>query len=85
MAKEIDLEKLLEKASEAMRRDINHIFGEVGNGKLNDKSARDLVNYIKVLSDISWEKKKDDEKSKKNIEKMSDEDLAKMAAEILKK
>lgn len=46
-----DLEKLLEKIDEAVRRDVNHIFTEVSLAKLSPTSARDLVQYRKVVED----------------------------------
>jgi len=47
-----DLEKLLEKSGEALRRDLNHILAMSTGGKLDASSARDLVAYTKLLHDI---------------------------------
>ena len=47
-----NLAELLEKAKEAVRRDLNHIFTEVSKAKLSPSSARDLVNYTKLLTDV---------------------------------
>lgn len=47
-----NLAELLEKAKEAVRRDLNHIFIEVSQAKLSPASARDLVNYTKLLTDV---------------------------------
>jgi len=51
MDKEL-IQNLMEKATESMRRDINHIFTSVSRTKLDASSARDLVAYIKVLKEL---------------------------------
>lgn len=48
-----DVASLLEKATEALRRDLNHIFGEVSLGKLPPASSRDLVAYVKLLHETA--------------------------------
>lgn len=47
----MDLEALLAKIDEAVKRDVQHIMLEVTTGKLSDKSARDLVQYRRLVSD----------------------------------
>lgn len=74
-----DLSKLLKKASEAVRRDINHIYQEVSTRKLSDKSARDLVAYVKLLNDLS----KMQEKEKDQLSAVPDDELKKLAKELL--
>lgn len=46
-----EIEPLLEKAQEALRKDLNHISIEVCQKKLSASSSRDLVAYIKLLSE----------------------------------
>lgn len=74
-----DLNKLLKKASDAVKRDINHIYLEVSTRKLSDKSARDLVAYVKLLSDLAKAQKD----AKEELAAVPDEDLKKLAKELL--
>lgn len=74
-----DLNKLLRKASDAVKRDINHIYSEVSTRKLSDKSARDLVAYVKLLSDLAKAQKD----AKEELATVPDEDLKKLAKELL--
>lgn len=46
-----EYDDLLDKAAEAVRRDLNHIFMAVSTGKLDAASSRDLVAYYKLLSE----------------------------------
>lgn len=74
-----DLSKLLKKASDAVKKDINHIYLEVSTRKLSDKSARDLVAYVKLLSDLSKVQKE----KKEELASVSEDDLKKLAEELL--
>lgn len=74
-----DLSKLLKKASDAVKRDINHIYLEVSNRKLSDKSARDLVAYVKLLSDLA----KTQKEKKEELASVPDDELQKLAKELL--
>jgi len=74
-----DLSKLLKKASDAVKRDINHIYTEVSTRKLSATSSRDLVAYVKLLSDISKVQKQ----QKEELAAVPDEELKKLAKELL--
>jgi Asp-tRNA(Asn)/Glu-tRNA(Gln) amidotransferase B subunit len=74
-----DLNKLLKKASDAVKRDINHIYQEVSTRKLSDKSARDLVAYVKLLTDLSKAQKE----QKEELAAVPDDELKKLAKELL--
>ncbi|NDC24836.1 MAG: hypothetical protein EBZ49_12030 [Proteobacteria bacterium] len=74
-----DLSKLLKKASDAVKRDINHIYLEVSSRKLSDKSARDLVAYVKLLSDLAKAQKE----SKEALAAVPDDELKQLAKELL--
>jgi septation ring formation regulator EzrA len=73
-------EELLAKALEAMRRDVNHIFGAVSEKKLVPASARDLVAYVKLLTDIQKAQSKADE----SVDSLSNEELKAHAKALLK-
>jgi hypothetical protein len=73
------LELLLEKAVEAMRRDINQIFTASSGRKLNATEARDLVAYLKLLHDIA---DRQDDKGKE-LASTSEEELKELAESLL--
>lgn len=73
------LDTLLEKAVEAVRRDLNHIFTAVSVKKLDATASRDLIAYVKLLSDI---KDKLEESNALPLE--TDEELKALAKELLK-
>lgn len=75
----MDPKELLEKAREAMRRDINHIFVEVAGKKLAPASARDLVAYVKLLSEVVEEESEDT----KDLEKLPDSELKELAKKLI--
>lgn len=75
----MDPKELLEKAREAMRRDINHIFVEVAGRKLAPASARDLVAYVKLLSEVVEEESEDT----KDLEKLPDSELKELAKKLI--
>jgi hypothetical protein len=74
-----DLSKLLKKASDAVKRDLNHIYTEVSTRKLSATSSRDLVAYVKLLSEIS----KTQKEQKEELASASDEELKKLAKELI--
>lgn len=74
-----DLSKLLKKAGDAVKKDINHIYLEVSTRKLSDKSARDLVAYVKLLSDLA----KTQKEKKEELASVPDEELQRLAKELL--
>lgn len=74
------LETLLEKIDEAIRRDISHIFSEVSQGKLSPPSARDLVQYRKLITDAQ----EASEKAAKGLPSKTEEELKMLAKELLK-
>lgn len=47
-----DVEELLNKGGELLRREIANLLGESSRGKLSAASARDLVAYIRLLSEL---------------------------------
>jgi hypothetical protein len=50
-----DVETLLLKTGEILRREIINITSESAKGKLSPASARDLCSYIKLLNDLKTE------------------------------
>lgn len=75
-----NLEALLEKIDEAIRRDVSHIFSEVSQGKLSAPSARDLVQYRKLITDTQEAL----EKAAKGLPTKTEEELRDLAKELLK-
>ena len=76
-----ELRHLLDKAQEAIRRDLTHIFTEVSARKLSPSSARDLVSYVKLLAEILEEQ----EEAGEELSKTSEEELKKLAKELIEK
>lgn len=68
----IDVQKLLDKGGEILRREIANLMSESSSKKLAPASARDLVAYIKLLSELLAAQKQE-------LANMSDEDLQKLA------
>lgn len=52
MAIDFTLESLLEKCVEALRRDVSYLFAKSSQGRLSPTDSRDLVAYIKLLSEL---------------------------------
>lgn len=75
-----NLESLLEKIDEAIRRDVNHIFIEVSQGKLSAPSARDLVQYRKLITDTQEAL----EKAASQLPAKTEDELKELAKELLK-
>lgn len=57
LAGSFDLEELLDKGGEILRREIANLLMESSRGKLNAASARDLVAYVKLLYELKSEMK----------------------------
>jgi ribosomal protein L29 len=75
---DISLESLLNRSLEILKREITNLMMASANGKLNGTSGRDLVAYVKLLSDL--QNKKSDE-----LSEMSDEDLEKVLKDVKSK
>lgn len=70
---EFDVEALLAKGGEILRREISNLLMESSSKKLSPASARDLTAYIKLLHELKNEKAK-------LLSEMSDEELLKASA-----
>lgn len=68
MALDFTLESQLEKATEILRREITNLMIESSSKKLSPASAKDLVAYIKLLSELKAEQSE-------TLEGLSDEQL----------
>jgi len=66
-----DVDDLLTKTLEILRREVKHLMVESAEGKLKGPSAKDLVAYVKLLSDIKNEQDA-------YLRTLSDDDLLKM-------
>lgn len=53
-----DVEALLARGGEVLKREIRHLMRESANGKLGASSARDLVAYLRLLSELKIEEEK---------------------------
>lgn len=69
---DFDVEKLLAQGGAILSREIRNLMRSSSSGKLEPAEARDLVAYLKLLSEIKISQAK-------AYEDMSDEDLAKIA------
>lgn len=69
---EFDVEKLLSHGGEILRREIGNLMRESTRGKLNPANARDLVAYVKLLSELKVEEQK-------TVKDLTDEELEKIA------
>ncbi len=69
---DFDINALLAKGGEILKREIRNLMRESANGKLSSGSSRDLVSYLKLLSEL----KIDEEGAAQNL---SDEELQKIA------
>ncbi len=52
---DFDVDALLAKGGEVLKREFRNIMRESANGKLSSGSARDLVNYLRLLSELKIE------------------------------
>lgn len=78
-----ELKKLLEKATEAVRRDINHIFEQVSGGKLDKDSSRDLVAYVKLLTDIQKREIESDKEEQNDLASKPESELREIAKALI--
>ena len=63
-----DIEKLLDRGGLILARDLSNIMAEGSRGKLSATSARDLVSYIRLLSEIK-------ESIEAELDSLTDEEL----------
>lgn len=63
-----DVEELLSKGGEILRREISNLMVESTSKKLSPASARDLVAYVKLLSELK-------EVEKAELSNLTDEEL----------
>ncbi len=68
---EFDISDLLDKGGEILRREITNLMVESSGKKLSPNSAKDLVAYLKLLSELKIEQQK-------ALAEMSDEELEKL-------
>lgn len=54
---DLDIELLLQQGGEILKREIKNLMMESSGKKLSPTSARDLCNYIKLLSELRAEQK----------------------------
>lgn len=69
---------MLTKSIEILRREIRHLMYESAQTKLSKGSSTDLVNYIKLLSDLH-------DKEKEIVSTITDEELKKLLHEAKSK
>ncbi len=74
-----DVDKLLERAVEGIRRDLSAILAKSTKGQLDKDSSDALVRYLKALAQIKKLKAEDDDAGD-----MSDAELQAAAEELLK-
>lgn len=54
-AEPLDVSKLLDKGAAILRREITNLMRESSSGKLSPGSARDLVQYLRLLHELKAE------------------------------
>ncbi len=69
---EFDVEKLLSLGGEILHREIRHLMRESADKKLSPASARDLVAYVKLLSEVKSEQQE-------ALKDLTDEELLEIA------
>lgn len=69
---DFDVQAQLEKLNVVLEREVRNLMGESSRGKLNAGSSRDLVAYIKLLSELKIEELK-------RLSELSDEEVAEFA------
>lgn len=74
-ASSFDVEKLLAQGGEILNREVKNLLMESSRGKLNAASARDLCNYIKLLSELKKEQQE-------ALKELSDEEIEKLKETI---
>lgn len=70
-----DAGKLLSKALALVSNEITQLEAVSKNGKLGRQGAQDLVRYASLLNDISNQDQEDAKKAKKQLQKMTTEEL----------
>lgn len=73
-----DIGTMLTKSIEILRREIRHLMYESAQTKLSKGSSTDLVNYIKLLSDLH-------DKEKEIVSTITDEELKNLLHEAKSK
>lgn len=68
-----DVEALLDKGGEILRREIQNLMIESSGKKLSSASSRDLVAYLRLLSELQQ-----DQKAK--LENLTDEELVSLVS-----
>lgn len=66
-----DIEELLAKGGEILRREILNLLMESSRGKLSAASSRDLVAYVKLLSELKAD-------ALEQLDDLSDDELRKL-------
>lgn len=67
-AEPLDVNKLLDKGAAILRREITNLMRESSSGKLNAGSARDLVQYLRLLHELR-------EEQQEQLSNLTDEEL----------
>jgi hypothetical protein len=78
-----ELETLLAKSLECVRRDINHLTIESSTKKLKAPSARDLVAYVKLLSETIKSQEKETDQLTRLLNKLSPDERTTLAKSLL--
>lgn len=68
----VDSDELLQKAMVVLQREVTNLLATSAKGKLEQSSAKDLVQYIGLLTEI-------EEKKINQLSQMSDEEIAALA------
>ncbi len=71
---EVDIDAQLKKTLEILQREVTWLLRQSSIGKLDSASARDLVNYVKLLSELQ-------RNEKDWLKDLSTEDLAELLKE----
>lgn len=69
---DFDIDKLLDQGGTALSREIKNILVASAKGKLDAAYSRDLIAYLRLLQELKIEQKKD-------LQDLTDEELAKLA------
>ena len=77
------LKKLLDQSVELMRRDLNRIEHVSLTRKLSPGYARDLREYVKILTLVLKIEKEETKEKENDVSKLSDQELRNKAKELL--
>jgi uncharacterized protein YcaQ len=69
-----DVEALLEKGGLILQREITNLMMESSGKKLSSASSRDLVAYLRLLSDLQKDQKQ-------KLEQLTDEELVSLTSQ----